>query len=116
MKHLVQFETNDGPILVEVDEPERLAKVGMVMRGDDDNKDEQSNETIDKANHTFEQALDRVKPIADGFVGMVKKLVSPPDEMEVQFGLKLSAKAGVIVASAGMEANYTVTMTWKNSK
>jgi hypothetical protein len=38
----------------------------------------------------------------------------PPDKVEVEFGVKLNADAGVILASAGAEANYTVTLTWRH--
>ena len=38
---------------------------------------------------------------------------NPPDEVQVQFGIVLNAEAGAVLASASAEANYSVTMTWK---
>ena len=32
--------------------------------------------------------------------------------MTVEFGLKLSAESGIVVAAAGIQANYTVTLEW----
>jgi len=40
---------------------------------------------------------------------------SPPDEVQVEFGIVLNAEAGAILASASAGANYKVTMTWKRS-
>ncbi|MGH2593215.1 MAG: CU044_2847 family protein [Anaerolineae bacterium] len=35
-----------------------------------------------------------------------------PDEVGVEFGIKLNAEAGAFVALAGAEANYKVTLKW----
>jgi len=35
-----------------------------------------------------------------------------PDSVRVEFGIKLSASAGVIVASGGDEADFKISMTW----
>ena len=39
--------------------------------------------------------------------------VESPDEVQVEFGLLLSAEAGAVLAAASATANYKVTMTWK---
>jgi Trypsin-co-occurring domain 1 len=36
-----------------------------------------------------------------------------PDEFTVEFGVKLSAKAAVVIASATTDANFKVTLKWK---
>ena len=106
MKHLIEFPLEDGSsILVEVDEAEGLGGVVRASRVVDD--------TIQKAGQTFEAALDKVKPAAAAIIAKLRSLHDAPDEVEVQFGLKLSADAGAFVASAGVEANYTVTLKWK---
>jgi hypothetical protein len=104
MKRLVEFPLEDGDsILVEVetDEPE-----GMVpaARGD---------KVPEKARQTFEAALDKVKPVASAVITKLRALHDVPDEIAVEFGLKMNAEAGAIVAAAGMEANYKVTLKWK---
>ena len=38
-----------------------------------------------------------------------------PDEVQVEFGIVLSAEAGAVLAAASAGANYKVTMTWKRS-
>ena len=55
--------------------------------------------------------------MASGLVGNLRAIGdaagNPPDEVQVEFGLILSAEAGAILAAASATANYKVTMTWK---
>ncbi len=104
MKKLVEFPLEDGgTILVEVDVPEEMGMV-PAARGLD---------VSDKARQTFEAAMDKVRPAAQVIIGKLRTLHDPPDEIEVEFGLKMSAEAGAIFAAGGVEANYKVTLTWK---
>lgn len=106
MKRLVEFPLEEGgTILVEVDEPERD---GMEPAAPDD--------VVVKAQHTFEHALDKIRPAAEVIITKLRTLSSPPTEVQVVFGLKLSAEAGAFVASAGMEANYEITLTWQRDE
>jgi hypothetical protein len=106
MRRLVEFELENGEtILVEVEEPdagglERASAADVVVR----------------ARQSFAQALDKVQPLASAIVKTVTAMSDPPDELQVEFGLKLSAEAGVILTCAGMEANYTLTLTWRREQ
>ena len=103
MRQLVQFPLEDGgSILVEVEMPEGTGMV-PAARG----------EVAQRAQQTFEAALEKVRPAAQAIIKKLRALHDPPDEIEVEFGLKMSAEAGAVVAAAGVEANYKVTLTWK---
>ena len=105
MKHLIEFPLEDGgSIVVEVDEP---APEGGVVRA------ARPGEIAATAGQTFEAALERIKPAAGTIIAKLRGLSDAPDEVLVEFGLKLSAEAGVFVAAAGVEANYKVTLKWK---
>jgi hypothetical protein len=105
MTHLIEYDLEDGgSILVQVKEP---LSEGRVVKA------ASAGEVIEKAEQTFEEALDRVKPAAGAIINKLRELTDPPDEIEVEFGLTMNAKAGAFVASAGVEANYAVTLTWK---
>jgi len=107
MKQLVEFPLEDGgSILVEVETPETAGMVPASRGG----------EVVAKAQQTFEAALEKVRPAAGAIIAKLRALHDPPDEIEVEFGLKMSAEAGAIVAAAGVEANYKVTLTWKREK
>jgi len=100
MKQLVEYELEDGStILVEVDLPE--AGIDMAGRGDQ----------IVKAKERFADAIEQIKPVAHTVLATLRDLSA--DELGVEFGSMLSAKTGVILASADAEANFTVTLTWK---
>ena len=108
MKRLVEFPLEDGStILVEVDEPEGPGGAVQVRR---------DSKTVEKAKQTFEAALDKIKPTANAVISKLRNLYDAPDEVTVEFGLKLSGEAGVVLASAGVEANYKVTLTWKKNE
>jgi hypothetical protein len=42
----------------------------------------------------------------------LRSLASAPDEVQVEFGLSLSAEAGAFIAAASTEANFKVSLTW----
>jgi hypothetical protein len=67
----------------------------------------------EKAIITFEEALDKIKPTAASIIGKFRDLNDKPDEVSVEFGLKLTTNANIIVTSGGIEANFKVTLTWK---
>jgi hypothetical protein len=108
VKRLVEFLLEDGStILVEVDQPEQKSGVGRISRED---------EMMLKAQQTFEKALERVKPIAGTIINKLRSLNEPADEIEVKFGIKMSAEAGAIIAAASVEGNYEITLKWKQQK
>ena len=107
MKQLVEFPLEDGgSVFVEVEVPEEAGMVPAARPG----------EVAGKAQQTFEAALDRLRPIATTLIGKVRDLSDPPNKVEVEFGLKLSAEAGAILTSAGCEAHCTVTLTWEREQ
>ena len=108
MKRLIEFPLEDGgSIVVEVDEPEPPGGVVRAAR---------PGEVAEKARQSFEAAMERIRPVAGTLIAKLRGLHDPPDEVEVEFGLKMSAEAGAVVAAAGAEANYKVTLTWKREQ
>lgn len=102
MKRLVEFPLeNDEKILVEIDESEESGLINV-----------SADKKIVKAQQTLEKALEKVKPAANFVINQLRKLHDAPDEIEVTFGLKLSADAGAVIASTSAEANYTVKLMW----
>ena len=104
MKRLVEFPLEGGSsILVEVDEPQAEGVVRAARPG----------EIAERAVETFETALKKIQPAAVAIINQLRKVSDPPDQVNVEFGVKLSAGAGAVIASAGAEANYKVTLSWK---
>ena len=68
---------------------------------------------LEVARETFEAALDPIRVVAQGVLEKLAGLARPPDEVHVEFGVELTAKAGAIVAAVGSTAHLTVGLTWR---
>lgn len=108
-KELAQFKLEDGTaFLVEVDRPQparsgSLQRVAAVNTG----------QMVYQASQTLEQALDSVQPVVATVLSRMKAgLTTPADEIEVTFGLKLAAEAGVVFGSVGGEVTFEVKLKW----
>ena len=107
-KQLIEFSQENGSkFLVEVSEPEGSAIERVSLP---------SGQMVIKAQQSFEEALEKIKPVASTIITKLKHLSIPADAVEVKFGLKLTADAGAIFTSIGGEVNYEITLKWSNSK
>ena len=43
-------------------------------------------------------------------------LAEPPDELAIEFGVKLNAETGAVIAKAATEANFTINLKWTRAK
>jgi Trypsin-co-occurring domain 1 len=104
-KQLAEFSLADGTkFLVEIEEPEDSAIERVALSP--------VREVI-KATQTFEEALEKVKPVASTLIAKLRELSAPTNSVEVKFSLKLTADAGVIFATVGSEVNYEITLKWQ---
>jgi hypothetical protein len=106
---IAEFTLEDGETKVyfEVPEPAAGSAVENVALGEEVYK------VAAGAAGTFEQALDKVKPVANTVISRLKAgLTTPADEIEVKFGFKLTVDAGVLFSSVGSEASFEVTLKW----
>jgi hypothetical protein len=68
------------------------------------------------AARTFEDTLETTRNVAGSVIGKLAKLSRSPQEIDVEFNLKLNAKIGAVIASSGDEANFKVTLKWKQGQ
>lgn len=61
---------------------------------------------------SFEAALERVRSAAAVVVDRMRSIEQRPDEVSVEFAIKLGAEAGVVIAKSAVEANLTVRVQW----
>lgn len=110
MKRLVQTQLVDGGVmLVEVEEADEsaiAATSGRVVRG------MQPSDAVERVQLSFEAALNRLSPTAEQLVAQLRGLADAPDQVSLEFGLTMSANAGVVLASAGVTANFKVSLSW----
>jgi hypothetical protein len=105
-RDLIELQLSDGtPVYVEAAEdlaPGRGPQ--RVSRG------ESGAQEVDTR---FEDAVARIRPAAQVLLDSLKEL-NTPDQINLEFGIKFNAKAGVIFASVDSEAVFKVAITWKN--
>jgi len=107
MTKLVEFQLKNGSnILIEVKTTE---ETGMHRVGISTEK------VIEKAKQTFESALDGVKQSAITIVNKFRDLAELPDEIKVEFGMKINLEGKAFIAAASTESNFQITLTWKKS-
>ena len=90
-----------GSLAVEVDPDEPEA--GVVKAG-------RAGQVTKEAAETLEAAVASLLPGAIALRDTL--LAAKPSEMEVTFGLKLTAQAGVVIAKTAGECNFAITLRW----
>ena len=72
-------------------------------------------ETIEDARDTITKSLQGIREFTEGLLNELRVGLAEaaPDNVKVTFGVKLSAElGGFLVAKAGGEAHYSVTLSW----
>ena len=105
MASYVSFSLPDGgTVQAEVaDQPGHITRGGT--RGD-----------IPDPTMAFDAALAKLKPICAAIVRQASELAQQPEEFSVEFGVKLNAEAGVVIAKTAAEANLKFSVKWKKSE
>jgi hypothetical protein len=100
---LVQFTLPDGSsLLVEVDDQE--PGIQRASRGDD---------LIIQAKHSLDDALDHIQAMATLTLTKLQDLPRRPDDLEVEFGVRLNAEVGAVIAKTQAEGHLKVKLAWR---
>ncbi|MEM8923081.1 MAG: CU044_2847 family protein [Actinomycetota bacterium] len=101
---LVSYQLDGGgQVRVEASTVE-YAGVTRVSRGD---------EMLEEATRRLGELTDVVRPVTATVFESVRDL--GPDTVEVEFGVKMTVQAGVVVASSSADANLRIKCTWTSS-
>ena len=57
-----------------------------------------------------------MRELAEGIVTKLKQATAAADEVEVEFGVNISGKSGIILVEGEVAANLKVTITWKSGQ
>ncbi|WP_280403990.1 CU044_2847 family protein [Nocardia brasiliensis] len=102
MNELLEFKTDDGTaVLVEVDSNEPGFE--KVSRGGD---------AVAKAKRSFEEALVDVRAAAERALAVFTEGPLNPDGLEIEFGVRLNAEAGAVIAKTAVEGHLSVKLIW----
>ncbi|MDQ0387953.1 hypothetical protein CJI59_18030 [Streptomyces sp. Alain-F2R5] len=101
MDRLVEFSTEDGArVVVEGVEDEDGAR--LVSRGDGPAR----------AARTFEASLEGVRAAAGSALRVFRDGSLRPDSVELEFGVKLTAETGAVIAKGAAEGHLVVRLSW----
>ena len=102
MAELVRWRTDDGGIVVEVDEDDPGYQLISRKPG----------ELVAEAGRKFEDALAGLKDAAASALKTFRDSELQPDEVEIEFGVKLNASVGAVIAKSTIEGHLVVRLTW----
>jgi len=104
VNRLIEFKLDDQTtVLVEADDSIPAAGQARVSTG---------GILTEKASKAFDAALAGIRPIASSVMQQVVEAVTDAREIEVEFGFKLTADAGVILAHTGAEGHFKLSIKW----
>ncbi len=101
MDGLVEFKTDDGAVVV-VEGAEDESGSRLVARADG---------TVAAA-RTFEGSLEGVRAAAGAALRVFRDGSLKPDSVEIEFGVKLTAEAGALIAKSAVEGHLVVKLAW----
>ena len=106
MSRLVEFpldSTGKMTVLVEVDDTVPAQGQMRVSAG---------GAVAEKATQAFDSALAGVKSVAASVMRQLAEVAADANEISVEFGIKLTANAGVIIAGTSAEGNCKIAIKW----
>lgn len=80
----------------------------------DDDSERISKGTYVEASDRLEDALKHISPVAQRVMDSLRD-INNPDEINMEFGLKFSAQAGVVFTSVNSDVTFKVSVKWKNA-
>ncbi|HLL37302.1 MAG TPA: CU044_2847 family protein [Streptomyces sp.] len=101
MDGLVEFMTEEGALVV-VEGVDDEYGARLVARGDGPAR----------AATTFEGALGGVRAAAESALRVFRDGTLRPDAVELEFGVKLSAESGAVIAKGAAEGHLIVRLSW----
>jgi hypothetical protein len=96
---VLRYEVGSGTVLVEVDDDSYGVEHPL--------RNEQG---ILDSGRRLEDALASVRPAAAAAVDALAELA--PEQMEVEFGVKLAGAAGAVIAKNCADGHFVVRMSW----
>ncbi|MEU6085617.1 CU044_2847 family protein [Streptomyces sp. NPDC047085] len=107
MNKLMEFTTEDGAVVV-VEATDSAGGTRLVSRD--------GGGPAAQAVRTFEAALDGVRAATLSALRVFRDGSLRPDSVELEFGVKLTAEAGAIIAKGAGEGQLVVRLAWTSER
>jgi hypothetical protein len=102
VRELLRWQTDHGPVVVEVDDED--AGFESIARA--------PGEVVHDVKGRFEDALASVRGAAESALSTFRDGALRPDEVAIEFGVKLNAAAGAVIAKTSVEGHLVVKLKW----
>ncbi len=96
------------------DETEVMFETTLIEEGREElaSRDE---EEIPETRERLDVLVGKIQPVAQTVFDALKEL-NTPQEINLEFGIKLGGKTGIVFASAETECNFKIGLKWTNPK
>ncbi|MGZ9934736.1 CU044_2847 family protein [Streptomyces sp. NC-S4] len=96
--------------------PQDVVRVEVVATGEDGLvRVARPGQVMARASRTLGEMVTGIRPVAQSFVDGFRGMAQAPDELNLEFGLSVSAEADVVISSTAAEANFKISLTWTRS-
>jgi hypothetical protein len=107
VSQIINFDLRDGgQIAVEAQGGGAPGGPKPVMRGSITDRMHQSA-------GDFENAVSVIHPVAAALIAKLKNLGEGTEAVDLKFGIKFNAEAGVVIASTSTEASVEISIKWR---
>lgn len=95
------------------DGPQDVVRVEVVETGADGLvRVARPGQVMARASRSLGEMVTGIRPVAQSFVDGFRGMAQAPDELNLEFGLSVSAEADVVISSTAAEANFKISLTW----
>jgi hypothetical protein len=88
--------------------------VGQVSRST--SPEDITKQMVEQSQRAVNAAMGTIRLMANRTIATLDTMANKPTQVEVEFGIKLDAKAGAFLASAGAEGSLRVKLVWNRDK
>ncbi|MFB6480627.1 CU044_2847 family protein [Streptomyces virginiae] len=93
--------------------PQDVVRVEVVETGEDGLvRVARPGQVMARASRSLAEMVTGIRPVAQSFVDGFRGMARAPDELNLEFGLSISAEADVVISSTAAEANFKISLTW----
>lgn len=93
--------------------PQDVVRVEVVETGEDGLvRVARPGQVMARASRSLAEMVTGIRPVAQSFVDGFRGMARAPDELNLEFGVSISAEADVVISSTAAEANFKISLTW----
>ncbi|MEU3062631.1 CU044_2847 family protein [Streptomyces subrutilus] len=98
------------------DGPQDVVRVEIAETGEDGLvRVARPGQVMARASRSLGEMVTGIRPVAQSFVDGFRGMAQAPDELNLEFGLSISAEADVVISSTAAQANFRISLTWNRS-